>query len=169
MLAAQFTIGGSKGVFFDSSVVLAAVNKATIKALSKAGAFVRRSAQTSIRYGKKVSAPGKPPTGYRAQGFRRYAKTKSGFAIRATSPLRELIFFAYDAAGESVVVGPVEYREAKQRKWKAPAVLEAGGSVSAQTASGSRTKRYRPRPFMGPALGKEIPKFLPLFKNSITG
>lgn len=54
----------AKGNFFDRKAVLAAVDKATLRVLSKFGAFVRRRAKSSIRKRKKASPPGQPPSSH---------------------------------------------------------------------------------------------------------
>lgn len=159
--------------FFDRKAVIDAVNKATIGALSKAGRFIRRSAQTSMGYRKsgRSSPPGSPPRAHKEHGAR----------------LRKLLFYAYEPTTKSVVVGPVRLGTSD-----APTVEEFGGTTTrtrilprggrraltpaqaqafrrmAQTGQVIVPKRirvsypakYPPRPYMGPALEKEIP-FLP--------
>ena len=52
----------TKQMFFDRAKVKNAVDKGVRKVLSKFGAFVRRTARSSIRKRKRVSAPGEPPS-----------------------------------------------------------------------------------------------------------
>ena len=102
-----------KTVFFDRRAVIDRIGKANAQVMAKAGSFVRRTAKGSIRYTKTaVSKPGEPPRAHRG---------KSG-----NSPLRELIFFAFDDATNSLVIGPTPFRGAAI----APRTLELGGSVS---------------------------------------
>ena len=77
----------TKTLFFDSPKVLSAVDKATRQVLSKFGAFVRRSAKSSIRKRKRISSPGQPPSSH------------SGF-------LKKFIWFGYEPGSKSVVIGP---------------------------------------------------------------
>src|SRR5690606_6172596 len=49
-------------LFFDRKAVTSRVDKATRKVLSRFGAFVRRTARSSIRKRKKTSQPGSPPS-----------------------------------------------------------------------------------------------------------
>jgi hypothetical protein len=130
--------------FFDSPKVLKALDRATRKALSKFGAFVRRRAQTSIRKRKKVSDPGQPPSGH------------TGF-------LRRSILFSYDAARKSVVIGPTGGGPSPA----APRLLEHGGTGDVKTKKGTARGTYRARPFMGPALQAELPGLAGMWKDSV--
>ena len=55
-----------KDMFFDRHVVIAAVDKAKRKVLSKAGAFIRTAAKSSIRKRKGSAPPGPHPIRTRA-------------------------------------------------------------------------------------------------------
>ena len=135
-----------KLLFFDTPRVQREVDVATRRALSKAGAFIRQRAKSSIRKRKKVSQPGSPPSSH-------------------AGDLRRLIFFAYDPAGQDVVIGPVPFREGQ-----APRLLEFGGPATHRSKTG-RTRRvfYRSRAFMGPAMEKELPNLPGFFRNSVRG
>jgi hypothetical protein len=126
---------------------MAAVDNAKRKVLSKAGAFIRTAARTSIRKRKGTAPPGKPP--YSHEGS-----------------LRKLILFGYDRASDSVVVGPVGFA-----KSTAPKALEHGGEAVVHTRRKgrlvSRKVKIAARPFMAPALEKERPKLPLLWRNSI--
>ena len=100
-------------VFFDRRAVIDRIGRAKAAVLSKAGAFIRRSAKGKIRYAKSVSKPGNPPHAHESK--------KGG----KDSPLRELIFFAYDDRTNSVVIGPTPFRGTAI----VPRVLELGGSA----------------------------------------
>lgn len=145
-----FDFAALRGAFFDSAGVLAAVSKARRKVLSKCGAFVRRRARSSIRKRKKSAPPGAPPSSHSGE-------------------LKRLLFFAYDFATQSVVVGPVPFAGSKAGgDRRAPELLERGGPVTRRTKSGAATvHRYRGNPFMKPALDAELPKFVSQFKNLI--
>jgi len=56
----------TKQMFFDTKAVMRATDKATRRVLSKFGAFVRRSARSSIRKRKRTSAPASRPARTRA-------------------------------------------------------------------------------------------------------
>jgi hypothetical protein len=103
-------------MFFDRRAVIDAVGRANATVLTKAGAFIRRSAKGKIRYAKGVSKPGNPP---HAHESKKHGKD---------SPLRELIVFAYDDATNSLVVGPTPF----QGPAIAPRVLELGGTAPAR-------------------------------------
>ena len=152
--------------FFDRKAVRNALKPATRKALSQAGAFVRTSARSSMKSrGKKNarSQPGQPPRYTPGNGL-----------------LRKRLFFAFDRAKESVVVGPVGFRGSK-----VPELMEYGGNTRLRNhvmplkqarATGQRRfyrytgpAKYRPRPFMNPALERERANIPKQFRNSITG
>jgi hypothetical protein len=165
-----FSIEVLRRGFFDQSKVVRAVSLAKRKAFSKAGAGVRKTAMTSIAYKDGPAPAGQPPHAHRYSGFTRQRKLKTGKVIQqASSPLRELILFAYDFKTESVVVGPVDFKGARGPK-QGPRLLEFGGSATAQDGKG-RPKRYRfkPHPFMRPAMAAEAPKFAELFRGTIGG
>ena len=157
-----------KKLFFDRPKIKRAVDKAKRGVLSRAGAFIRQTARTSIRKRKGTSPPGSPPHSH-------------------LGLLRRFILFGYDERTDSVVVGPAKLAKAGD----APHTLEFGGAAVAKRTmvvrvgdTGrdrrgrfARGKRqlveagtrlvYKPRPYMGPAMKKELPKFPQLWRNSI--
>ena len=152
-----------KAFFFDRPRVIRAVDRARRRALSRAGAFIRTRARTLIRKRKTTSAPGKPPHSH-------------------VGDLRRLIFFGYDSASDSVVVGPMRFKTGD-----APHTLEFGGYLITNYArmqgrdSRGRFTRARvvhgdarrvfiaPRPYMGPALQAERPHIPRMWRNSVRG
>jgi len=134
--------------FFDKPAIMKQMDVARRKALSKAGAFVRRDARQSIRKSRKSSEPGKPPRSHQGD-------------------LKRFLFFSYDPAAESVVVGPVRLTKIGA----APQVLEHGGSTTIRTGRrgrrGKRAVTMAARPFMGPALEKNKSKIPEAFLNSV--
>ena len=136
----------AKKLFFDSAAVRKMLDEQSRRALSRAGAFIRQRAKTSIRSRRTVSAPGSPPSSH-------------------TGDLKRLIWFVYDPGSQSVVIGPVRFKQGE-----APNLLEFGGTAKRQHRGGkSAIATYRPRPFMGPALEKEIPKLSALWAGSVKG
>ena len=143
-----------KAMFFDRPRVQKAVSHANRRAMSRAGAFVRTRARTSMRKRRGTSRPGQPP----------YAHEGS---------LRRMILFGYEPSRETVVVGPVGFRSSE-----APNALEFGGRTTVvrrrRTARrGQRViktqVRIAARPYMAPALDKERPKLPALWRNSVKG
>lgn len=126
----------AKAFFFDKKAVTDALDPGVRRALSKLGAFTRQRARSSLRYSKKTAAPGQPPSVHRTTKYSRVSRSKkTGQEKRQpASPLRELIFFAYDPQTKSVVTGPV----LGGSESGAPERLEYGRGVS-------------PHPFMAPA------------------
>jgi hypothetical protein len=154
--------------FFDKPAVMAKMDAARRRALSKAGAFVRRDARASIRKSKGISKPGSPPRSHEGS-------------------LKKFLLFSYDAATESVVVGPAKLSNGTG----APEILEFGGTRMLKkdvvmrvgkpgrdsrgrfvnsprvTVKAGTTIRYAARPFMGPALEKNRTKIPEAFLNSV--
>lgn len=126
-------------LFFDRQRVITAMDRAEKRALSKAGAFVRKAAQSSLRRRKKSSRPGQPPS--------RHA---------ATNQSLRFILFNYEPNNHGVVVGPVRFTGSEDT----PNVMEYGGTVVRRSKSGSKVQRYPARPFMGPAL-EQVAQELP--------
>jgi len=172
--------------FFDRPLVIKALARAKRKVLSKAGAFVRKRARSSIRRRKKPSAPGSPPS----------AHSKDSASLKT-------ILFAFQPQSESTIVGPVALNQVnftvESVTTTVPGLHERGetaiireyryvpeegtdGNVEWRRLDGRRkykpwkgrrfetrrrTARYPKRPFMRPALEAEAPNFPELFKNSI--
>ncbi len=157
-----------KGLFFDAPKVIAATDRATQRVLSRFGAFVRNAAQKSMLghavrrgFGVKsrvsnregISKPGEPPRPH-------------------TGDLVRFIFFAFDRENQSVVIGPTLLN----RGSGAPEILEYGGTATMmRRPRGAKNKtqrvptrvRIEPRPFMGPARDKELPKLPGMWRDSI--
>lgn len=184
-----------KASFFDADAVVKAMDKTTRQALSKAGAFVRQRMKTSIRYRKAPAPIGSPPSAHRSavSGIKRGNTFKKN---QPTSPLRDFIFFAYEAWSQSVVIGPAR---TNQRNAQAlgdltiPEILEYGGTeviFEHLTRSGEwvrtdlryrisqgprsavnrptrqRRARYGPRPYANPALEAEHENILKFFEEA---
>ena len=121
----------TKAMFFDRKAVTDAVDRAARKVLSKFGAFVRTAAKHSIRKRKAVSQPGQPPSSHAGH-------------------LRRLIFFGYDPARKSVVIGPTPFRSEAE----APPLLEYGGRAVRQLTG--RARRSWPRTGRGRSWGRPL-------------
>ena len=133
-------------LFFDTRKVRKAVDAGTRRVLSKFGAFVRRTARSSIRKRKKASPPGSPPSSH-------------------TGLLKRFIWFGYEPARRSVVIGPA--RLSAKGRGEAPHLLEYGGTGVVERKGKRRRARIRPRPFMGPAFEKEQPKLPAMWLDSV--
>jgi hypothetical protein len=132
-------------VQFNAKPVLSAKDRGTMRALKKAGAFVRSDARRSMRKRGKPAPPGKPPRVVKGQ-------------------LKQFLFFVVDRA-ESVTIGPIKLREGG-----APALLEYGGAKNVRRRLRGRRESvrvdYEPHPYMNPALEQVAPKVPDLFKNA---
>ncbi len=134
--------------FFDRAHVIARIGEARVKVLSKVGAFLRRRAQTSMRYRRKSSAPGQPPSAHKERG----------------ALLRKLLYFSYDPHSDSVVVGPVA-----SGRGEAPRLNEFGGRVTRRRRGVPYVATYPARPYMAPALKAEEPRLPAAWSNSVKG
>ncbi len=94
-------------MFLTTDAVKRAIPPASRKALSRAGGLLRKVAQRSMRYRKKASLAGQPPSAHRERG----------------ALLRKLLFFGWDSQAESVVVGPLGFGK------NGAALQEFGGRV----------------------------------------
>lgn len=174
-----FDIAALREFFFDQPKIMAAVQKAKKRSLSAQGAFIRKSARSSIRKSKKSAVPGQPPKSHKGT-------------------LR-LIFFVWDPNTESVVVGPVKVTSKEGRI--VPKLLEEGGearrrvsvivpdamkrpTTEAQRAAFKRKVKdgsivpkgrekkyelvhYHEFPYMAPAAVKGMADFAEKFKDSV--
>lgn len=136
-----------KRMFFDRQAVVSKVDAATRRVLSKFGAFVRRSAKSSIRKRKKPAPPGQPPSSH-------------------TGLLKKFIFFGYDADRRSVVIGPTRLNQ--KGRGEAPPLLEYGGKATLVRRGKKKRVTYQARPYMGPAFEKEKPQLPAMWRGSIT-
>ena len=160
-------IDAAKSNFFDREKVMKAMDSATRKALSRLGAYVRQRAKTSIRYRNRPSIPGMPPSAHRSMPRLKRNKKTGAVKRQMVSPLREFIFFAYDASRKSVVIGP-----ALLNGRNGPMILsslEYGGPSIVMVGGKGQRITIRARPFMRPALAAELPNLPDQFKNSLKG
>lgn len=133
------------GGFFDRKKVINAVDRVTRRVLSRFGAFVRRTAKQSIRKRKKSAAADRPPSSHEGT-------------------LKRLIFFAYNRSRDSVVIGPTQ-----SGRGDVPRLLEEGGIIRRRDPRTGRSKmlRYKPHPYMKPALDKELPGLPAMWRNAV--
>jgi hypothetical protein len=98
-----------KAFFFDREAIASKLDPAIRKALSRFGAFVRQRDKSSIKYGTKSASPGQPPVAHRSKSFTKVKKNKKTGVSKnqQLSPLRELIFFAYEPDKKTVLIGPI--------------------------------------------------------------
>ena len=162
----NLTVQAARGNFFDRQKVMDAMSKAERARLSKAGAFVRQRAKTSIRYRERPSAAGSPPSAHRSVGSVHKKSGRVAHKRQLVSPLREFMFFAYDRATRTVVVGPALLNGTVSRQ--ALHALEYGGpSVTLERDGKRRAVVIRARPFMRPALAAEVAALPELFRDSV--
>ena len=165
-----------KELFFDRAVVRDRMSRANRRALSKAGAFIRRRARSSLRRRKKPSAPGQPPSVHTSD---------------RVATLRNILF-AYEPESESLVVGPVRLQRSTLLgpdlgSDTVPQIHEFGATVQVREVQVGRQWRlrakrgqtthqvrvrsvlYPERPFMGPALDAERDHIPDAWSGSVGG
>ncbi len=170
-----FRIDAAKSMFFDRQTVLDPFEKARLRVLSKAGAFIRQRFRSIVRPGKGASQPGQPPKSHQGD-------------------LRKYCYFGFDKVTKSVVVGPAQtnkvYFDGDGKPLTGPAteVLDKGGTIQIleffkagewrrvnlsrrRRAAGFQTRLRRvaiqARPAIVPAMENELPKFPELWRNAI--
>lgn len=166
--------------FFDRTVAKS-LDAASRRVLSKFGAFVRRSAKSSLKKARQkklgeMTAEERAQYALRVTIAKREGKKKPRrpeviskpgeppkLHYKPRSPLRELIFFVYDPNEKAVLIGPTS---SKQTHGKATQALEYGGASIAKVRGRTKSISVAARPFMAPAAQKELPK-LREWKNTL--
>lgn len=167
-------IEGAKSGFFDREKVVKAVDRKTRNVLAKFGAYVRIAAKHSIRPVSKAklrkmgelrraaSQTRSPVKRRRLQQeleqLRRETASAPGEPPKSiTGLLRNHIYFVYEPVEKSVIIGPARLNTPSP----APGVLEHGGTVNFR----GRVVTIEPRPYMQPALVRELPKLPAMWKE----
>ena len=112
----QISLQQAKSNFFDRDKIVKAMDKATSKAMSKAAARLRLTAQRSMRYvdqakpgeQRKTSQPGQPPK-----------------AVKQHPLIRRFLYYFYDPNVQPAVVGPIKLPLGQD----AQRTMERGGKV----------------------------------------
>lgn len=142
--------------FFDRKAVADAVPPAKRRALTRIGAFLRRTMRRQIRNRKRSANDGQPPT-------------------NRTGLLKDHVYFSFDAQAEDVVIGPAAIPSAwSDPSTPVPGLLEHGGSVRRRRRRRggkmvTETANYAAFPFAKPALDRELQngKLAEAWKNSV--
>lgn len=158
-------LNGVKGSFFDAQKVLDATDNAERKVLSKFGAFVRRTARTSIRKHAKPSQASIEKAIRKGKRPKRTTSRPGKPPYDHTGLLKRNIFFAYERSRHSVVIGPV----ALNQRSGVPELLEYGGRAMRKIKGKMKRVTYKPRPFMGPAMARNLPALPAMWADSIKG
>ena len=79
--------------------------------------------------------------------------------------LKKFIFFGYDAARQSVVIGPTRLNQ--KGRGEAPPLLEYGGKATLVRRGKKKRVTYQARPYMGPAFEKEKPQLPAMWRGSV--
>ncbi len=169
---------GVTGAFFDRAPVMNALDRASRRVLSRFGAFVRRTARTSLRMARRkrwgeLSGAEKRVWHIRAGRAKRAGRAaprlpettsrpgappKLHMRPRSGNPLRQLLFFAFEAVKRTVVMGPLAFKT-KSGTTHGAETLEHGGM--------GRKGPVAARPTMHLAFGKEVGKVPRMWADSI--
>jgi len=131
-------IGVDPSMFFNTRRVRDAVDRAKRRVLIRQGSYLRMVARHMIHRRRGASRPGHPPHSH-------------------VGLLRDQIFYGYDRAAGSVVVGPRVFKASRD----IPGLLEFGGRHPRTGAV------YQARPYMGPALERAEPKLASFWHDSV--
>jgi hypothetical protein len=128
MPQANFTLTfGAKRWFFDRAAVARSLDATTRQALGKAGALVRMIARRSMRYVTSLREQQRQvAAGDRKRLTGEPAPSPPGSPPHAVRPhpwIREHLYYAYEPAGRTVVIGPVRLSS----RVNVPALHEFGG------------------------------------------
>ena len=97
-------------LFFDNPAIIRRLDVANRRALSKAGAFVRRAAISRLRRRKRPSLPGESPS------------------VHSTDPIANLRFILFGFDGrDSVIIGPVGLNQKQYLNGKLSSVVDFAG------------------------------------------
>jgi len=169
------TIDDALANFFDRRRIIDSLDATAAQGASRWGAYVRRTARTSIRKARRQRLTELTPDERRRFRIReeyaqRQGRPKPKLPFLPSEPgepprsvtglLKDFLFFAYDPQRRSVVVGPAKLNGGSG----APQILEEGGFATFPT--GKRVY-IRQREYMGPAFEKNIhhlPRMLALGK-----
>lgn len=135
-----------RGVFFDSPKIHKFIDQKTKRVFVRFGSFVRRTAQFSMRSRKGSAPKGQPP----------YAHGRK--------LLKRLIFFSYDPAAKSVVIGPVRLENTRDKH--VPRLMEEGGRVAGLVYGKPVQKQYGGHPFMKPAFDKHTGAIASMYRGN---
>lgn len=154
--------GGSESLlhvtelFFDRAAVIRAVDEADRKVLARFGAQMRLRIRSKIRKPRRKTLAEltdvekhriKRDKERGGKGQRPFAPSRPGEPPRnVTGLLRDHVYYSWDPATRSVVVGPARL----SRGSDVPHILEEGGV--------SEGRRIEARPYMQPSLQELLPK-----------
>lgn len=180
-LASNLKIKATFKEFFDRKKVTDQLDKATERALGKAGKFVRQEAKRIIKPAQRATqktlgqltdkqrqryeiavaeAKEKGEPKPKLPRIKQHAAAGKP-PISQTGLLKDHIYYSFDSAARAVVIGPAKLNSSEANLKS----LEEGGDTIASYRR--RRVTLKPHPFMGPALKKQAPTIANLFKDSI--
>ncbi len=163
--------------FFDRKAVADLIGSKEAGAQSKQGALVRRIARRSLRVGRRLRFTELNEEDQRAHQIKTAIWAKNGWGKpkiwqrvfskpgqppklwNDSSPLKQLLVFAFDSSTRRTLVGPARYPRSPVN---VPRMLEHGGGG---TTRWGKPYQIAKRPFMLPALMIAKNKFAEFFKG----
>ena len=170
-MAASFDITFNvKEIFFDRPAVQNAVDRQQRAAISKSLAFVRRRARSSLRRRKKVSEPGGTPSVHtKGDGLKKiffaYDQRTGGGVVgpvrlnqvnlmgRSSKPVTAIMEFGGVVGIQEIAYPRSEFGGGGYFPWRR---RDLRRRLDPKTKRRKRNAKYAPRPFMVPALEKEV-------------
>ena len=143
--AIGFALREMKSMFFTSPAVEKAIDQGTYRAFLRFGQYVRKVARHSIKSIPGPSAPGTPPHGH-------------------TGLLKGHIYYGFDQAQRSVVIGPARLKKPSYGLTTVPELQEYGGVVKGRDR---KRHAYPERPYMGPAFEAGQEKLDDFWRDSV--
>jgi len=162
---AGLTFNAAVSGFFDKEPVIRALNRGKLRIFKEFCRLVRKAAQKSLVYGERPAPPGATPTAHRSRSVTKVSKSTGKTRKRSISFLREYLYFSFDRATESVVIGPA--RLGNTVTPDALPALEYGGTSTIVRRGKRQRVRVAARPFMRPAAAAELPNLPPMWRDSV--
>ena len=160
-----------KKMFFDRPVVQNAMERQQRVAISKSLAFIRRRARSSLRRRKKVSEPGSQPSVHtkEEEGLKKILfsyNQRTGGGIVGPVKLNQVNLMSGSSQPVTAVMefgGVVGIQEIAypRGEWSGGGYFpwrrrDLRRRLDPSAKRRKRNAKYAPRPFMGPALEKEV-------------
>ena len=155
-----------KEMFFDRPKVERIIGKKKQKALGKAGGDIRRHARRQLKVVKRPKSKKAKTRARQQKKFSTPSPANSPPKTRSSEPNLRTIFYVWDQARDSMVVGAVEFN-GRSTDRTAPDIHEHGGAVVIRRKRGKVRANYPKRKVMGPTLQAVLPKLPESARNFI--
>jgi len=162
-MATKFLTMKFKGAKIPPRNVMSPVDRELNRRLHKLGSWTRQTARRSIRKRKKVSDPGKPPSGHEGSVknliFYDVNLDERNVVIGPKASMRKAVQFIEYGGEQEIMVWPWWTVPPQDRpRVKREVRAKSGGNLHDKGNKVSIRVRYEPRPFMRPAFSQELRK-----------